>query len=43
MAEGVQARVVTTDMDALLTALYVRIDDPLPLHTGHTGRGGHRG
>ena len=27
MTEGVQARVVTTDLDTLLTALYVRIDD----------------
>src|SRR3954449_2569897 len=28
-AEGVQARVVTTDLNTLLTALYVRIDDDL--------------
>src|SRR3954449_9354782 len=28
-AEGVQARVVTTDLNTLLTALYVRIDDYL--------------
>jgi hypothetical protein len=37
--EGVQARVVTTDLNTLLTALYVWIDDHLGLTAApHVGR-----